>query len=279
MDELLPFLSPDEQHAVIFRMGPLVEDCLRRHTLGDRTSLRVEEAQAVFSAVCFALRQVPEALSGDLFAAYHQGQELLWEKSHRCRLLWKRVMETLPSVRSNAMLTTVASISTFLDHGDPTLPELSCTIDYPLLKSVPETLLGVDYLHQWLLQLLYENRLMALFSFSQQEAVLRRHCADYEELPVNLCEPVLMTALGHRILRSEAIPALLMDREQRRRLAERLYGRTVQEIQALLLPATDSLAVECIADDGMQAYLRQAAADAAFRIAAADREGIANGVF
>lgn len=279
MEELLPFLSPDEQHAVISRMGPLVEDCLRRHTLGDRTSLRLEEAQVVFSAVCFALRQVPEALSGDLFAAYHQGQEILWKKSRRCRLLWQRVMETLPPVRSNVMLSTVASIGTFFDHGDPTLPELACTIDYPLLKSVPETLLGVDYLHQWLLQLLYENRLMALFSFSQQEAVLRRHCADYEELPVNLCEPVLMAALGNKILRPEDIPALLMDHEQRRRLAERLYGRTVQEIQALLLPATDSLATECIADDGMQAYLRQAAADAAFRIASADREGIANGVF
>lgn len=279
MEELFPFLSPEERQALFSRMGNLVEDCLRRHTMGDSTSLRVEEAQRVFSAICFALRQAPKALSGDLFAVYHQGQEVLQEKGRRCKLLWQRVMETLPSARSDAMLSTVASIGTFFDHGDPALPELPCTIDYPLLNPVPETLLGVDYLHQWLLQLLYENLLMGLFPASQQEVVLRRHCADYEDLPVNLCEPVLMAALGHWLLMSETAPALLLDQEQRWRLAERFYRQSVQEIQAILLPVTDSLSTYCGADEGMRDYLLQATAGAAFRIAAAEQEGIANGVF
>lgn len=40
------------------------------------------------------------------------------------------------------MLTTLASIGAFLDHGDVTQPEFPCTIDYPLLSPVPETLMG-----------------------------------------------------------------------------------------------------------------------------------------
>lgn len=58
----------------------------------------------------------------------------------------------------------------------------------------------MDYLYQWLWQLACENRLMSLFSLAQQETVLRRHCADYQELPVNLCLPMLMTAAGGDLL-------------------------------------------------------------------------------
>lgn len=161
--------------------------------------------------VRIALRQVPQLLSGDLFAAYHQGQALLQEKGRRCQWLWQRVMETLPAVRSEALLSTLASIGSFFDHGDPSLPELSCTIDYPQMQPVPETLLGVDYLFQWLLQLRYENGIMGLFPTLQQEKILRRHCADYQQLPVNLCEPLLMAALGWQLLSPGRVPALALD--------------------------------------------------------------------
>lgn len=79
-------LPPAQWQEVLSRVGPLFQDCLRRYTLGDSTSLPVEAAQQVFSALCFALRQVPQLLSGDLFVAYRQGQALLREKVVECRL-------------------------------------------------------------------------------------------------------------------------------------------------------------------------------------------------
>lgn len=210
MEAMLSFPPEEQRQNVESRLGPLFMDCLRRHVMGDGTSLR-EEAQAVLSALCFALRQVPQLLSGDLFAAYHQGQALLLEKGRRRQWLWQRVMETLPAVRSEALLSTLASIGSFFDHGDPTLPELSCTIDYPQMQPVPETLLGVDYLFQWLLQLRNENGIVGLFPTMQQEKILRRHCADYQQLPVNLCEPLLMAALGWQLLSPGRVPALALD--------------------------------------------------------------------
>lgn len=279
METMLSFLPEEQRQDVQSRLGPLFMDCLRRHTMGDSTSLRVEEAQAVLSALCFALRQTPQLLSGDLFAAYHQGQALLQEKGRQCQGLWQRVMETLPAARSEAMLSTLASIGSFFDHGDPTLPELPCAIDYPLMQPVPETLLGVDYLFQWLLQLRYENGVMGLFSTMQQEKILRRHCADYEQMPVNLCEPLLMAALGWQLLSPEKAPALALDQQQRARLADELQGKPVNQIQEALQSAVDSLCLQCRADEGMRTYLRCAALDAACCIASADRAGIESGVF
>lgn len=279
MEALLSVLTEEQRQDVQSRLGLLFHDCLHRHTMGDSTSLRVEEAQAVLSALCFALRQVPQLLSGDLFIAYRQGQTVLQEKCRQCQRIWQRVMETLPAVRSEAMLSTLASIGSFFDHGDSTHPELPCTIDYPLMQPVPETLLGVDYLYQWLLQLQYENKVMALFPIAQQEKILRRHCAEYEQLPVNLCEPLLMTALGWQLLSPGSAPALALDPQRRGRLADELQGKPAKQIQAALQSAVESLCQQYRSLDGMEMYLRQAALDASCRIASADRDGIENGVF
>lgn len=122
----------------------------------------------------------------------------------------------------------------------------------------------------------YENLLMKQFSCTQQEAILRRHGADYEQLPVNLCEPVLMAALGQLMLSDEKAPAPALDQPMRRRLAEQLWGRGAGEIRDALLSVINPLCERCGADGGMRAYLQQAASDAALRMSSADQEGIEN---
>ena len=283
MDMLEPLamlpLTAQERKQLLSYMQPLLTDCLRRHTMGDSSSVRVEVAQQVFAAVCFALKQVPEELhGGDLFAAYRHGQERLRQKAETGRKVWMQVMNTLPKVPSDTLLTTVRSIGSFFDHADPTIPEIPCTIDYPLLIPVSETLLGIDYLNQWLAQLLLENRFMSLFSVCDMQRVLRRHCADYEELPINLCSPILLSATGGWMLHSGQ-EGLVLSESERQRLAERFEGRTAEAIGMQLRQALAELLSGILGAAEMESYLRRALEEAAVRIANVSKEGIANGVF
>lgn len=91
---------------------------------------------------------------------------------------------------------------------------------------------------------------MKQFSCMQQEAILRRHGADDEQLPVNLCEPVLMAALGQLMLSDEKAPAPALDQPMRRRLAEQLWGRGAGEIRDALLSVIAPLCDRCGADEG-----------------------------
>ena len=254
------------------RMGPLFQDCLRRYAMGDASSVRVETAERVFASLCFVLGQAADQLDGDLYRAYQLGQERLEAKADAGRALWRQVMENLPGARSDAMLTTLHSIGQFWRHCDVTQPELDCAIDYPLLIAVPDRLAGVDYLNEWLRRLLLENRLIRYFDPLEVCALLKRYCADYEDLPVNLCSPVLLAAVGGWLLCGRPV---LPDLMQRRRLAV-YFAQTTNIHRALQEGAKAVCGAVGIAECD---YLVQAAVNEGPRIQAAAPESLAGGVF
>lgn len=254
------------------RMGPLFQDCLRRYAMGDASSVRVETAERVFASLCFVLRQAADQLDGDLYRACQVGQERLTAKADAGRALWRQVMEALPAARSDAMQTTLHSIGQFLQHCEVTQPELDCAIDYPLLIAVPDRLAGIDYLNEWLRRLLLENRLMQYFDPAELCALLKRYCADYEDLPVNLCSPVLLASVGGWLLCGRPV---LPDLMQRRQLAA--YFAQKNDIHKALRDGAKAVCAAAGIDD--TEYLVQAALNESPRIQAAAPENLTEGVF
>ena len=77
--------------------------------------------------------------------------------------------------------------------------EIHITADYPVLAGRPR-LYGAEFILQYLQCISSENRLLNAFDPAAVDRLLSRASRSYAETPVNLAEPVLLTALALTIL-------------------------------------------------------------------------------
>jgi hypothetical protein len=73
-----------------------------------------------------------------------------------------------------------------------------CDIDYQLCRPVPEDLLGVEYVNEYLRRVVLENDFLRRFPKEPVIKLLENYCPDYRGLLINLYEPVATNALGSR---------------------------------------------------------------------------------
>jgi hypothetical protein len=92
--------------------------------------------------------------------------------------------------------------------------EIPCSIDYPLCHPVPEDLVGVDYINEYLTRLLLEADFLGHFELDACVRVLERSSPDYVELLVNLYEPVAVNALGRALIGADPRPLSISDEER-----------------------------------------------------------------
>lgn len=78
--------------------------------------------------------------------------------------------------------------------------KIPCDIEYPLALPLPDSLQGVDYINRYLADLWCENRFLSEYEADDMAPVLARYCPGFEDLPVNLFEPIAANALALAIL-------------------------------------------------------------------------------
>ncbi len=76
---------------------------------------------------------------------------------------------------------------------------------------MPETLLGVDYIHEYLTRLLVEADFLRRFDVDRCVRVLGHSSPDFEDLLVNLYEPVATNAIGRVLTGKEPTPLWISD--------------------------------------------------------------------
>lgn len=191
----------EEMHARVQDglMRLFVKQC-RLYTCGGSSSITQLEAEELLESIRFVLRiddlddpaTLARLASDDMDALFRQGLDDINRKVNETMELWQQVCITMPPIKNIALRDTLASIGQFRKVYDTyfTAFAVPVSIDYPLHDPVPETLKGVDYVHEWLKRCLAEAQYLAQFDTKECIAILKRSCPDYKGLLINLYEPV-----------------------------------------------------------------------------------------
>ena len=202
--DLTVCLSENDRLAWQAKLWELLRLQTERYTSGQSTSVRADTAQMLLRSLCFSLDQLHQA---------QPNRELLWEtpdvllreaaevvrrQTARTRLQYRRACRYLYQEESLSLWETLRGISGFFHDYDPQFfaAEVPCDIDYQLDQPVPDDLVGVAWLRDYLDRLLTEDAVLRRFCPDAVRRVLAASCPDHRELLVNLYGTVVDAALG-----------------------------------------------------------------------------------
>lgn len=280
--------SPADEAAFRDALLRLLERRTAMYTMGDSSSVPKYVAADILRSVCFVLGIDPEErtapkqlLRVDIEQEFGRRLAEVGEKVEAAGRLWRDVCIAMPLIPNVALRDTLTEIGRFFRHYDyqSMAHDIPCSIDYPLCHPVDESLLGVDYIAEYLRRLMVEARFLQLFEIADCEHVLASAGSDYVELLVNLYEPVAINAIGLALL-GESPPRLMIGDAERRAIAARLEplgnaGRT-RALQEAAAKMCDALGVS---DDDAREYLGAIVPELLPRIGVALAHGSLRGVF
>lgn len=257
--------SPEDVLAFEQRFMRLLERRTAIFTMGDSSSVPTHVAVDLLRSISFVLGidpdrpRIPERLlSVDLEDEFRRRLADIEQKVELAGTLWREAVATMPAIPNTALHDTLASIGNFPKYYDfrSMAHEIPVSIDYPLCHPLETSLVGVDYINEYLRRLLIEADFVRRFEPAACIRVLERSSPDYVDLLVNLYEPVATNAIG-RVLAGKDPRSLRISDEVRAEIARRLAplsatqrGRALREAAAA---ACDSLGVD---DGGAREYLR-----------------------
>lgn len=269
-------LTPGEALALQQLLWCLVAKQAERYTHKEKSSLPLETAQELLQSLCFLLRVGPDApprqirilLKSEPEEAVRQGLRRTGHKLAAGKQLWRETLATRPPLDNLALSDTLRGLGEFWSWYDPQFfaHQIPASIDYPLSQPVPERLLGVDYINEWLRRLLCEQKFLACFAPSLCRRLLASLCADPRLDLINLFEPVAVNALGLTLLGREAC-GLHLGPEALALLNRQLDALSPRQLSATLDKAAKTLsAVLGLTAEANQSYLRAVAAGLAPRL-------------
>jgi hypothetical protein len=244
--------------------------------MGDSTSVPVDTARRLLEGIVFCVEldskfpSPSHSLDAPLRARWEAGVMEAKRLAKRAKLLLREAERMLPPVTNRAFRDSLAAIPAFFRAYDPDFfaQELPCSLDYPLCHPVSDALLGVEYLLDYLRRWLTESLFLRAFPSVALKDLYERYYGDYEDLLVNLYQPVselsaLCALAGKPVLRLSLSPRELAGME------EILLRDEDTAREALLRAAEGALAELRIEGTSARGYLRESAQDFLIRFRAA----------
>ncbi len=260
-------LSPEETVILHEKLWALLKKTSEEYTLGKSSSVSSDDAQRLLASACFVLNEYlkysgktsRDLLSEDIFEAFEQGKKSVLKCCDEARELWKKACLSVPKIPSIAINETLKSIGDgFYHYNIDTFPsEIPCNITYPLISSVPESELGMEYVCEYLRRIIFENYILSRFDNSKVRSLLSRVSPFYPELLINLCETPLQNAIGLAVL-GQDILSLKIGRAEREQLIGIFSSRSKKEISSFVLNGASkvSSALDIDSADGRKYILR-----------------------
>ena len=91
--------------------------------------------------------------------------------------------------------------------------QIPCSIDYPLMNPISEDIKGISYIEEYIRRVRIENQFINCFDYESVVQMLKNVKANYREDYYNLCEPVLVSAVGRMILGLDIFSLKITDRD------------------------------------------------------------------
>lgn len=297
MNDLIPMQS-------LFDEGPFTEEetsslqpklwhLLARqtdyYTMGGSSSVRVELAEELYKSILFTL------VEGLKYGAFTREQLLASEKlEHLLRAgreevekqvetgkrLWLQVQHHPTGIMNISYDDTLKRLVTFFKRYDIRYfaHQIPGDIDYQLCHAVPDELLGIKYVNEYLRRLLIENSFISCFETNTVARLLQGYCPDPCGQLINLFEPVAVNALGLALVK-EDIYTLNLTAEMKQSLISGLQDCDRTTICLLLEKAADDVASILKAIAPASEYIKRTAAELAPRIETLLSTGNIDGIF
>jgi hypothetical protein len=279
MDDGLLSLVPEATGAEVHpeELYALLEERIRRYTMGDSTSVPVDTARRLLESILycqdlnrrFPIADVPQ--DALLRVRWKAGVDQAKRTAARAKLLLRQAQRTPPPLVNTAYCDTLEALPSFFARYDADFfaQEIPCSFDYPLCQPVNEQLLGAEYILDYLRRLLAENTLLRSFSQESLRALYARYYVDYADLLVNLCLPAAEMATLCA-LANQPVRRLSLSQAELSAASMLLLGESEQAARTIIETAA-ARALEELNLHGAQVVqlMRQSANDLLTRIRAA----------
>lgn len=250
-------LTEEGVHDIKRQLLELVAERTEAWNHGESSSVRIEQAQDFLESILFVMGvQLKAESSSDraletlktepLRICFEKGMERVKRKIAISHLLQRRMGKNLFSSQNVFFRETfTAGIDGFFRLYNPEFAahEIHITADYPLCAGRPE-LQGVEFIEQYLSCGEAENLFLCSFDPDRVHCLLTALTPGYDEIPMNLFEPVFLTALG-LVLTDGDPESLHLTNENLRTLYRIFSGRNRDETERILRNALSGLKEAC----------------------------------
>lgn len=203
---------------------PIVGQLADKYTAKESTSVTYEIAEQLMGSVLYCIQETRRrdrqttATAGETSAgkapvstedppaekisaqqAYETGASCVRAKTREALTKYNNILPTFNSYGSQCLYDVfVKGLPEFFRWYDiPFNPQNTIlTLDYPILKDVPEDT-GIDRIYNFISCIEIEQMFLCHFPEEYVKKILRRYHSEYEELPENICEILLLTVIGH----------------------------------------------------------------------------------
>ncbi len=220
----------------------LLKQQAARYTNGDSGSLPIDTAEELLKSAKFCAEAGDASLP--LEKRLRSGQIALQKRTLEGRRMLELARETRLPLNNIAYNDTLRALGDFFLWYDIRFfaHAIPCDIDYPLAAPVPEALLGIDYIHEYLRRLIIENRFCGYFDTETLQRLMRRSAPDFTKTLVNIFTDICVNALGLMLL-GEEINVLLMPENARAELERMFHSWPPEEAGKILDKAASRLCV------------------------------------
>lgn len=213
---------------------------------GKSSSIRIEKAQDILDAILFVIgvalkshsspKQSIESMRNEsMKSLYEKGLKRVRHKKMIARRLQKQILDNLFQTPNKFYRSTIMdAINGFFKLYRPQFSahEIHITADYPTYLKRPE-LNGIEFIEAYLRYIDAENAFCILFDSKDIHHLLCGLTLDYHSIPMNIFEPVLLSALG-LILTKQSPRKLDLSTADIEILYQLFKSRSVTEIQTFL---------------------------------------------
>lgn len=264
---LAGLLSDQELANIQLDCLTLLAKITEQYNNGDSSSIRVEIAEKILNSILFTIgihlkscpspEEAVDVLKKErIDLLYQLGKKQIDNMINTSKFLHSHVISNLletPNIFYRA--TIVDGIHGFfkLYRPDFFAQEIHITADYPTDHEV-RNLVGIEFIKQYLENIYYENDFCNKFPTDHIHHLLCGYDIDYQNLLINLFEPVFICALGCTLVHID-VKSLQLSFSDVAYLEEIFRNKT--EIAYQLLDALEALKIELSLSEPTFQYLKK----------------------
>lgn len=216
---------------------------------GESSSVPTEKAQDIMASILYVIGiqlksyETPELAvdilkSEPLKVLFEQGLKLVRRKMAISKHLQKKIIENLLDTPNVYYRSTISDgINGFFKLYRPQFAahEIHITVDYPIIIGRPE-LDGIEFIEQYLRCIQAENAFCVHFASQNIHHLLCGLTQDYRSVPLNIFEPVLLSALG-LVIQGRSPKKLDLEKDDISFLYQQFSGQSNSKVQDCLRKA------------------------------------------
>lgn len=284
-------ISSVEIERIRYECLELLAYTTERYNFGDSSSIQVEKAQelmkSIFYTVSLSLKeyQYPDdavvALQQKKVKELYQiGRKIIDKMMFTTKTIHKKLISELIDTPNLYYSSTIKEgINGFFKLYDPDYfaHETHITADYPLSRQTSQ-LDGIEFIRTYVVSAFYENQFMRFFSADSIHHLLCGYEKNYEELVINLYEPILTACIGCVIAETD-IRSLDITTSGMKRIESIFRSKTKKECAVILSNAVTKLCDRLQCSDKLKLYMKYGVAVPARKIELAANNNTLDQVF